>query len=218
MSSYQFVNTLAQCYAEQQNAASAAASAGQTTNQQSMDYYNMNYPNSYSPNLGNNSNPYNQYSLMMSGQAAAAMASMATVTLVTPVTLMATSMATARCTTIFMASSAVAVAMALFASVRVSKDGKHEDVRDCANDCGDAHNLPIDGHRILEAVVGLHAQEASHEPDDGNTDQGTQHICLLVAKSALLRRPHQHEPESEDTNNEAADITEHVHGIGDDGE
>ena len=69
MSSYQFVNTLAQCYAEQQN---AAASAGQTTNQQ-MDYYNMNYPNSYSPNLGNN---YNQYSLMMSGQAAAAMASM----------------------------------------------------------------------------------------------------------------------------------------------
>jgi len=79
MSSYQFVNTLAQCYAEQQNAASAAASAGQT-NQQSMDYYNMNYPNSYSPNLGNNSNPYNQYSLMMSGQAAAAMASMATTT------------------------------------------------------------------------------------------------------------------------------------------
>jgi len=79
MSSYQFVNTLAQCYAEQQNAASAAASAGQA-NQQSMDYYNMNYPNSYSPNLGNNSNPYNQYSLMMSGQAAAAMASMANTT------------------------------------------------------------------------------------------------------------------------------------------
>ena len=70
MSSYQFVNTLAQCYAEQQNA--AAASAGAQTNQQ-MDYYNMNYPNSYSPNLGQN---YNQYSLMMSGQAAAAMASM----------------------------------------------------------------------------------------------------------------------------------------------
>ena len=77
MSSYQFVNTLAQCYAEQQNA--AAASAGAQTNQQ-MDYYNMNYPNSYSPNLGNNSNPYNQYSLMMSGQAAAAMASMANTT------------------------------------------------------------------------------------------------------------------------------------------
>ena len=71
MSSYQFVNTLAQCYAEQQNA--AAASAGQTNQQ--MDYYNMNYPNSYSPNLGQAAN-YNQYSLMMSGQAAAAMASM----------------------------------------------------------------------------------------------------------------------------------------------
>jgi len=73
MSSYQFVNTLAQCYAEQQNAATAAAAGAAPTNQQ-MDYYNMNYPNSYSPNLGNN---YNQYSLMMSGQAAAAMASMA---------------------------------------------------------------------------------------------------------------------------------------------
>ena len=71
MSSYQFVNTLAQCYAEQQNAA-AAGTAGGGHNQQ--DYYNMNYPNCYSPNLGNN---YNQYSLMMSGQAAAAMASMA---------------------------------------------------------------------------------------------------------------------------------------------
>jgi len=38
----------------------------------------MNYPNSYSPNLGNAN--YNQYSLMMSGQAAAAMASMASTT------------------------------------------------------------------------------------------------------------------------------------------
>ena len=71
MSSYQFVNTLAQCYAEQQNAAAAGTASG-GHNQQ--DYYNMNYPNCYSPNLGNN---YNQYSLMMSGQAAAAMASMA---------------------------------------------------------------------------------------------------------------------------------------------
>ena len=65
MSSYQFVNTLAQCYAEQ-TAAQQATQVGQ-------DYYNMNYPNCYSPNLTNHSQ-YGQYSLMMSGQAAAAMA------------------------------------------------------------------------------------------------------------------------------------------------
>jgi Antp family protein len=65
MSSYQFVNTLAQCYAEQ-TAAQQASQVGQ-------DYYNMNYPNCYSPNLTNHSQ-YGQYSLMMSGQAAAAMA------------------------------------------------------------------------------------------------------------------------------------------------
>jgi len=62
MSSYQFVNTLAQCYAENQQAAQAA---------QNQDYYNMNYPNCYSPNLANHPQ-YGQYSLMMSGQAAAA--------------------------------------------------------------------------------------------------------------------------------------------------
>ena len=61
MSSYQFVNTLAQCYAENQQAAAA----------QNQDYYNMNYPNCYSPNLANHPQ-YGQYSLMMSGQAAAA--------------------------------------------------------------------------------------------------------------------------------------------------
>ena len=65
MSSYQFVNTLAQCYAEQ--------TAAQQATQVSQDYYNMNYPNCYSPNLTNHSQ-YGQYSLMMSGQAAAAMA------------------------------------------------------------------------------------------------------------------------------------------------
>lgn len=65
MSSYQFVNTLAQCYAEQ-TAAQQASQVGQ-------EYYNMNYPNCYSPNLTNHSG-YGQYSLMMSGQAAAAMA------------------------------------------------------------------------------------------------------------------------------------------------
>nr|ALB00307.1 Sex combs reduced [Paracyclopina nana]ALB00316.1 Sex combs reduced [Paracyclopina nana] len=72
MSSYQFVNTLAQCYAEQQQQqqTAAAASVGAASGGQA-DYYNMNYPNCYSPNQ------YNQYSLMMSGQAAAAMASMA---------------------------------------------------------------------------------------------------------------------------------------------
>ena len=64
MSSYQFVNTIAQCYAEAGQAAGAAAATSQ-------DYYNMNYPNCYSPNLNNHAN-YNQYSLMMSGQAAAA--------------------------------------------------------------------------------------------------------------------------------------------------
>ena len=66
MSSYQFVNTIAQCYAEAGQAAGAAAATSQ-------DYYNMNYPNCYSPNLNaNHANSYNQYSLMMSGQAAAA--------------------------------------------------------------------------------------------------------------------------------------------------
>jgi len=65
MSSYQFVNTLAQCYAEQ--------TAAQQASQVGPDYYNMNYPNCYSPNLTNHSQ-YGQYSLMMSGQAAAAMA------------------------------------------------------------------------------------------------------------------------------------------------
>ncbi len=65
MSSYQFVNTLAQCYAEQ--------TAAQQATQVGPDYYNMNYPNCYSPNLTNHSQ-YGQYSLMMSGQAAAAMA------------------------------------------------------------------------------------------------------------------------------------------------
>ena len=62
MSSYQFVNTLAQCYAENQQAAAA----------QNQDYYNMNYPNCYSPNLATHPQ-YGQYNaLMMSGQAAAA--------------------------------------------------------------------------------------------------------------------------------------------------
>lgn len=61
MSSYQFVNTLAQCYAEQ---------AGQA-NQNTQDYYNMNYPNCYSPNLAAHAQ-YGQYSLMMSGTNGAA--------------------------------------------------------------------------------------------------------------------------------------------------
>ena len=57
MSSYQFVNTLAQCYAEQQNAAAASAGTAATTGGHSQqDYYNMNYSNCYSPNLGNNNN------------------------------------------------------------------------------------------------------------------------------------------------------------------
>ena len=66
MSSYQFVNQIAQSYMEAGQAAGAAAASSQ-------DYYNMNYPNCYSPNLNNHAtNSYNQYSLMMSGQAAAA--------------------------------------------------------------------------------------------------------------------------------------------------
>ena len=70
MSSYQFVNTIAQCYAEQAGQAAGAAASAQASAQ---DYYNMNYPNCYSPNLNNHAtNSYNQYSLMMSGQAAAA--------------------------------------------------------------------------------------------------------------------------------------------------
>lgn len=44
MSSYQFVNTLAQCYAAEQSGQAA-------TSQNTQDYYNMNYPNCYSPNL-----------------------------------------------------------------------------------------------------------------------------------------------------------------------
>ena len=74
MSSYQFVNTLAQCYAEQsgQNAATAAAAAAAVANQgtsgaTAQDYYNMNYPNCYSPNLAAHAQQYNQYSLMMGG-------------------------------------------------------------------------------------------------------------------------------------------------------
>ena len=69
MSSYQFVNTLAQCYAENQQAAAA----------QNQDYYNMNYPNCYSPNLANHPQ-YGQYSMLMSGQAAAAAVAAAGVT------------------------------------------------------------------------------------------------------------------------------------------
>ena len=79
MSSYQFVNTLAQCYSDQQQqqqqqqstaaaaaAAAAAANAAQTSQQQ-QDYYNMNYPNCYSPNLAAHAQ-YGQYSLMMGQQ------------------------------------------------------------------------------------------------------------------------------------------------------
>ena len=67
MSSYQFVNTLAQCYAEQAGQQSGGGGAG---GGQSQDYYNMNYPNCYSPNLNNQH--YGQYSMLMTGQAAAA--------------------------------------------------------------------------------------------------------------------------------------------------
>jgi Antp family, other len=56
MSSYQFVNTLAQCYAAEQT--------GQTQSQNSQDYYNMNYPNCYSPNLAAHAQ-YGQYSSLM---------------------------------------------------------------------------------------------------------------------------------------------------------
>ncbi len=67
MSSYQFVNTLAQCYAAEQ--------AGQGA-QGSQDYYNMNYPNCYSPNLAAHAQ-YGQYSLMMGNNSAAAAAAAA---------------------------------------------------------------------------------------------------------------------------------------------
>ena len=65
MSSYQFVNTLAQCYAaEQSGQAGAASAANQAT---SNDYYNMNYPNCYSPNLAAHAQQYGQYSQLMMG-------------------------------------------------------------------------------------------------------------------------------------------------------
>ncbi len=57
MSSYQFVNTLAQCYAAEQS------SNGAQSNPQ--EYYNMNYPNCYSPSLNNSSNYNAPYSLLM---------------------------------------------------------------------------------------------------------------------------------------------------------
>lgn len=62
MSSYQFVNTLAQCYAAEQSGQTGSANA-----QASQDYYNMNYPNCYSPNLAAHAQQYGQYSLMMTG-------------------------------------------------------------------------------------------------------------------------------------------------------
>ncbi|TRY68625.1 hypothetical protein TCAL_14280 [Tigriopus californicus] len=60
MSSYQFVNSLAQCYADQQ--------AGQNAvSQSSQDYYGMSYPNCYSPNItaAAHAQQYGQYTLMM---------------------------------------------------------------------------------------------------------------------------------------------------------
>ena len=78
MSSYQFVNTLAQCYAEQNAGQNAAAAAGQ-------DYYNMNYPNSYSPNLAAHAQQYGQYSQLMMGQGAANNAAAAAATMVSPI-------------------------------------------------------------------------------------------------------------------------------------
>ena len=52
MSSYQFVNTLAQCYeanAQLQGAGAAAAGAGVAGSTAPQDYYGMQYPNCYSP-------------------------------------------------------------------------------------------------------------------------------------------------------------------------
>ncbi|QQP52900.1 Sex combs reduced [Caligus rogercresseyi] len=59
MSSYQFVNTLAQCYAEQQQQQQQQQSGTQAGPQvppqaplpNNQDYYNMNYPSCYSPGL-----------------------------------------------------------------------------------------------------------------------------------------------------------------------
>lgn len=62
MSSYQF--TLAQCYAAEQSGSQTNSQASGT----SQDYYNMNYPNCYSPNLAAHSQ-YGQYSLMMGASA-----------------------------------------------------------------------------------------------------------------------------------------------------
>ena len=58
MSSYQFVNTLAQCY-EQAQMAGVGAAATPTAPQ---DYYNMQYPSCYSPAT---QQQYSQYSGMM---------------------------------------------------------------------------------------------------------------------------------------------------------
>lgn len=64
MSSYQFVNTLAQCYAEQTG--QGGVTGGGSQNPQ--DYYNMNYPNCYSPNLAAAAQQqYGQYSQLMMG-------------------------------------------------------------------------------------------------------------------------------------------------------
>ncbi len=60
MSSYQFVNTLAQCYAASEQSVQVAS--GPQANSQ--EYYGMNYPSCYSPNLAAHAQ-YGQYSLMM---------------------------------------------------------------------------------------------------------------------------------------------------------
>mmetsp|Transcript_77395 Transcript_77395/g.226979 ORF Transcript_77395/g.226979 Transcript_77395/m.226979 type:complete len:341 (-) Transcript_77395:108-1130(-) len=107
-----------------------------------------------------------------------------------------------------------AVAVAVTVAEHLHQDKVHEET----NGCNHQHDRSVYGLRVQKPVHGCVQQHGGQRPDNHDRQQRAKHLGLLKPIGKLRRGLHFGELESQQRNDEAAHIGEHVRGVGHDGQ